>query len=196
MPFRHTVIVTTFLCLWCSRTNAAFAAAVDNSGWVVLNTCRLIASPWNDGDSFRVRWGGRDLSFRLYFVDCPETDARFPQRIAEQAAYFGIEARDALVTGFAASRFARSVLSQKFTVRTQWADALGSGHDRRFYATVQVGGRDLAEMLVVRGYARIHGVTPMGESGLTLESLERKESSARMARLGAWGYSSLQRHER
>ena len=133
----------------------------------------MVESPWNDGDSFRVRCGGREFVFRLYFVDCPETDARFPDRILEQAAYFGIEAHDAIAAGRAASRFTRSVLSQSFTVRTQWADALGSGRARRFYAQVEVGGRDLAEMLVVRGYARIHGTSPMDETGLVLESLTR-----------------------
>src|SRR5882724_6310266 len=54
---------------------------------------RLLENPSNDGDSFVVQAGKRQLHLRLYFVDCPEsvatTDAD-AKRVREQARYFGI----------------------------------------------------------------------------------------------------------
>jgi hypothetical protein len=33
---------------------------------------------------------GKQQVLRLYFVDAPESDASFPERITEQAAYFAV----------------------------------------------------------------------------------------------------------
>ena len=46
---------------------------------------------WNDGDSFHViLLDQKELIFRLYFVDAPEEERVYADRIVEQAAYFGI----------------------------------------------------------------------------------------------------------
>jgi hypothetical protein len=46
--------------------------------WIVLEDCRLIPNPANDGDSFHVSAGEKEYLFRLYLVDAPETDALAP----------------------------------------------------------------------------------------------------------------------
>src|SRR3954447_19104989 len=48
--------------------------------WIVLENCRLISNPANDGDSFHASAGAREYIFRLYLVDAPETDAMTPGR--------------------------------------------------------------------------------------------------------------------
>jgi endonuclease YncB( thermonuclease family) len=46
---------------------------------------------WDDGDSFYVILPDqKELIFRLYFVDTPEEERVYADRIAEQAAYFGV----------------------------------------------------------------------------------------------------------
>ena len=65
---------------------AAPARAV--TPWEKLDDCQLIANPANDGDSFHVRHRGQEYIFRLYYVDAAETENEFPERVAEQAAYF------------------------------------------------------------------------------------------------------------
>ena len=58
--------------------------------WTTLANCQLQPNPAHDGDSFHVRCNGREYIFRLYFVDALETDNSVPDRVAQQAAYFGI----------------------------------------------------------------------------------------------------------
>jgi len=72
-----------------------------------------------DGDSFRARVDGHDRVLRLYFVDAPESDTRFPQRNAEQAAYFGITSGESVEAGKAAKTYVRTLLAgKKLTVFT------------------------------------------------------------------------------
>jgi hypothetical protein len=53
-----------------------------------LDGCRLIPNNWNDGDSFHVRIAdGREIVARLYFIDAPEAETAYRDRIAEQAQY-------------------------------------------------------------------------------------------------------------
>jgi len=55
---------------------------------------------WNDGDSFHVVLPDRkEVIFRLYFVDAPEEERVYADRIAEQAAYFGITPDAAIQIG-------------------------------------------------------------------------------------------------
>jgi len=49
-------------------------------------------------------------SIRLYFVDTPESDSRFPERNAEQAAYFGITPEQSVQAGKEAREFVRKTL--------------------------------------------------------------------------------------
>lgn len=63
----------------------ALVVVANAAEWQKLENCQLVADEYGDGDSFHVRQGDKDFIFRLYFVDCPETDNRFPERVEEQA---------------------------------------------------------------------------------------------------------------
>ena len=52
-----------------------------------------------------MRVGEEEHVFRLYFVDAPESDNRFPERNAEQAAYFGITPEQSVEAGREAKDF-------------------------------------------------------------------------------------------
>jgi endonuclease YncB( thermonuclease family) len=160
--------------------------------WEKLDGCELIASKWNDGDSFHVRHRGREHVFRLYFVDAPEAEGSFPKRVAQQAAYFGITSKAAQELGSEAAEFSRRRLQQRqFTVWTRWRDALGRGRTPRYYAIVEVSAEDLGQQLVANGLARIYGTRvplPDGRDSRNYRAaLKRLESEARRRRLGGWG---------
>jgi len=157
--------------------------------WQTLEKCRLISSAGNDGDSFHVRYNGREYVFRLYFVDAPETDLEYPVRVEAQAAYFDITVRQALNIAADAARFTRNALSRPFTITTRWQDALGSTPLGRQYGMVTVDGRDLAELLVENGLARIHGINVAGIGAEKVAKLKALEAEAKKARRGAWRYS-------
>src|SRR4029077_9800421 len=78
------------------------SARDQSKDWIVLKDCRLITNPANDGDSFHVSVGAKEYLFRLYLVDAPETDARNPGRLIEQAKYFSITVPQAIEVGQAA----------------------------------------------------------------------------------------------
>jgi endonuclease YncB( thermonuclease family) len=73
--------------------------------WETLNGCRLATNAPVDGDSFHAVHEGRAYIFRLYFVDAPETDSAFTDRLQDQAAYFGIAPADIPRAGKAAAAF-------------------------------------------------------------------------------------------
>jgi endonuclease YncB( thermonuclease family) len=168
-------------------------ARTPNRDWQTLDNCRLLDNPSNDGDSFHVQHNGQEFIFRLYFVDAPETDADFPDRVAEQAAYFGISDKRAQNTGQLAARFSARALTGRFTVLTRWDNALGRSKLPRHYAILLVNGRSLAELLVENGLARIHGQNvelPDGtKPARTEQKLETLERRAKSQQLGAWSYT-------
>jgi competence ComEA-like helix-hairpin-helix protein len=161
------------------------------SPWVLLQNCHYLAKRANDGDSFHVSVNGKEYIFRLYFVDAPETDSQFRDRIEEQAKYFGITVYQAVTLGGLAKAYTREKLSSAFEIRTCWEDAMGRSRLARFYAIVQTATGDLGEQLVGNGLAGIHGVQASPE-GLTsarqewqkLTVLERK---AKREKVGGWG---------
>lgn len=164
-------------------------------GWSRLEGCVLLPNPWNDGDSFHVRYGGKEYLFRLYFVDTPESENSLPERLAEQARYFGTSPKEVMTLGKEAAGFTRNELSkQPFTIHTRWHDALGRSRLQRFYALVETNGKDLNELLVARGYARIYGSRVPLPDGRTsqqyLASLRRIETQAKRERRGGWGIAS------
>jgi len=118
---------------------------------------------WNDGDSFHVILPDRkEVIFRLYFVDTPEEERVYADRIAEQAAYFGITPDAAIQIGHDASEFTKHALAKPFTIQTRWRLALGRSMLPRYYAI----GRD---------------------SRTYLARLAELETQAKAARRGAWG---------
>jgi endonuclease YncB( thermonuclease family) len=94
-------------------------------------------------------------TFRLYFVDTTESRSR-GKRSDEQAAYFGLTRAQAIELGRQAKIFTASALAQPFTIYTRWRKVFGP---TRYYAIVVTpGGRDLNELLVSSGLARIIAV--------------------------------------
>jgi endonuclease YncB( thermonuclease family) len=148
---------------------------------------------WNDGDSFHVILPDRkEVIFRLYFVDTPEEERVYADRIAEQAAYFGITPDTATQIGREASEFTKQALAKPFTIYTRWRRALGRSAIWRYYAiVVTADGRDLNELLVSAGLARIYGTrTPLPDgrdSRTYLAHLHELENESRAAKRGAWG---------
>ena len=159
--------------------------------WVTLRDCHYVANDANDGDSFHVRSGNKKYLFRLYFVDAPETELEFGDRVNEQMKYFGTTTPQTFQIGEAAKNFVRAKLSHPFIVRTCMQDALGRSKMERFYAFVEVDHRDLGEELVANGLARLHGVDsrPPGMNSVEIEwrKLEQLERVARQQKVGAWG---------
>ena len=158
-----------------------------------LNGCVYKSQRWNDGDSFHVVLPDqKEVIFRLYFVDTPEEERVYADRIAEQAAYFGISADAALEVGKEASEFTKRTLEKPFTTYTRWRRALGRSAIWRYYAiVVTADGHDLNELLVSAGLARIYGTrTPLPDgrdSRTYLAHLHELENEARAAKRGAWG---------
>lgn len=165
--------------------------------------CTLVADKGNDGDSFRVKLpDGRTEIIRLYFADCPESAFKNygsgqnnHARIGEQAAAMGgITPQQAVETGIKAREFALSHLGKApFTLHTEWDSPF---NDKRFhgYIVVSYNGkpRFLHELLVEKGYARIHTKgaplpdgTPERKQETRLLDLQR---AAKSREAGAWGF--------
>src|SRR5205814_10039808 len=112
----------------------------------------------------------------------------------EQAAYFGISPDAALEVGHKASEFTKRALAKPFTTYTRWRRALGRSSIWRYYAiVVTADGRDLNELLVSNGLARIYGTRTAMRDGRDsrtyLAHLRELETQAKAARRGAWGKS-------
>src|SRR5207247_7595574 len=168
--------------------------ARESKDWIILENCRLISNPANDGDSFHASAGAREYIFRLYMVDAPETDEMNPARLVEQAKYFAITVPQAIEVGQAAKEFMREKLSEPFTVFTRMSDAMGQSRLERFYAYVQTKDGDLGEQLVRNGLARNYGfkAPPPGlkSSRLEIEKLQQFENEAKQEKIGGWGIAA------
>jgi len=158
-----------------------------------IDACIYKPQRWNDGDSFHVILPDqKQLIFRLYFVDAPEEERAYADRIVEQAAYFGISTDAAVEVGREASEFTKETLAKPFTIYTRWRRALGRSALWRYYAIVITAeGKDLNELLVSAGLARIYGTrTPLPDgrdSREYLAHMHELESEAKAAKRGAWG---------
>jgi DNA uptake protein ComE-like DNA-binding protein len=189
---RHAIALTAAAVLFTAIVRAD--GRDGSKEWIVLQNCRLIANPANDGDSFHVSADVREYIFRLYMVDAPETDAMTPARLIAQAKYFSISVPQAIEVGLAAKEFTREKLSQPFTVFTRMSDAMGHSRLERFYAFVETKDGDLGEQLFRNGLARSYGfkaVPPgLGSSRLELEKLRQFEGEAEKERIGGWGINA------
>jgi len=192
--FRCAVGMIASAVLWIGAVD--LCARDGSKDWIVLNNCRLIANPANDGDSFHVSAGAKEYIFRLYFVDAPETDEMTPRRLVEQAKYFSITVPQAIETGRAAKEFTRHKLSEPFNVVTRMSDAMGQSRLERFYAFVKTKEGDLGEQLVRNGLARVYGfkAVPPGLKSVReeLAKLQQLENQARQEKIGAWGINTSQ----
>ena len=184
--------LTAVAVLWA--TTVAVDAREGSKDWIVLENCRLIVNPANDGDSFHVSVGEKEYLFRLYSVDAAETDAVNPARLVEQAKYFAITVPQAIEVGQAAKEFTREKLSEPFTIFTRMSDAMGRSKLERFYAFVQTKEGDLGEQLVRNGLARNYGfkAVPPGlkSSRQEVEKLQQFEDEAKREKIGGWGVNA------
>lgn len=175
---------------------AFHATAADRKEWEQHADCRYIEKKYNDGDSFGVSCGAREMILRFYYVDAPEANLSNPSRVAEQAAYFGVTNSDVLSTGEAATRRVRQLLQEPFSVSTRWSVAGGRSKELRYYGLVEVGGKRLVELLVSEGLARTKGVVvklPSGQKATDyLSKLRGLEREAKNQRKGIWAYSKSQ----
>ena len=173
---------------------------VTSSKFDVLEDCELIHHRHNDGDSFHVKYGGKQTEFRLYFVDTPESKYKEyrdgnnnGKRIQEQGNYYGgLDRKSTTAVGTAAKKFVLDLLGkQSFRVVTQWENVYGP--DRKYaFIIVKWEGKDvyLHELLIAKGLARIH-TKPMTLPDNTSSSRQRNklreiEKEAKKIKRGAW----------
>jgi endonuclease YncB( thermonuclease family) len=164
--------------------------------WQQIENCRWKIDRWNDGDSFHVVTGdeAREIVARLYFVDAPEAETAYRDRLDEQAAYFGITRDQAVTIAHEAAAFTEKQLAAPFTVWTRWRTALGRSALGRVYCIVlDSTGTDLNESLVHNGLARIYGTRTAlydgRDSRAYLARLAELEAEAKGERKGAWGFA-------
>lgn len=175
-----------------------------------FGNCRLVPTPWADGDSFLVRFpDGTERTVRLYGADCIEwhvSDTTDERRLRAQRRYFGITraAADAAANIALAKDFGRlaaeetaRALARPFTVHTAFSDARGDGRYPRVYAFITTsGGGDLATHLVENGLARAFGVyraTPDNRSAAEYRaSLADIELRAAKLGRGVWAKTNWQ----
>lgn len=172
-------------------------------GYDKFTGARLIDDEGNDGDSFQVNLGDRQILLRLYFVDAPEKylSDRFEnqqRRVAEQAREMGgVSSEQIVEVGKAAKLYMeRELKGKSFTVYTYWEEVYDGD---RYYGFVELeDGSYFGTRLVENGLARIHTKgpgskekpvpTPRGDSFHDhrdrLFALERK---AQKSDRGAWG---------
>jgi len=179
-----------------------FACEGQGAELVRLDGVSLVQARWNDGDSFDVMHAGKELKIRLYYVDCPETQAKSPtdaRRVREQTRYFGMPSHSRPVHyGGEASAFTRERLREPFVVHTAYATAPGRSSKKRCYAFVTTAdGEDLAHLLVKQGYARGHGVRRAMPGGMARDEAEARlsdiEVTAMLDRRGIWSETDSQR---
>jgi endonuclease YncB( thermonuclease family) len=148
---------------------------------------RLLTDEYFDGDSFHVRGAGRQKIFRLYAVDAPELDKKFPQRIKDQCRHFKVTQKALFEGAQQAKDLAASLMAQPFTVETKWVDARGDSGQPRYFAKITLAdGSDLGVRLVEAGLARCFGMRE-GMTATYLSRLDRAQESARAQRRGLWG---------
>lgn len=164
--------------------------------WETWKGCSYLPNDYNDGDSFHIRHDGQEYIVRLYFVDAPETDLSFPDRVAEQAQHHGKTEEETMHVGKYAGAVTAQVLSRPFKVLTRRQDARGRSALPRFYAFVTTSdGEDLGELLVENGLARSFGTAanaPGKESTAGMRArYDALEQSARKKQLGIYSPSPL-----
>lgn len=190
---RRRLLILLIAVLWLGASFNGLTKAPSAKPWDTLKNVTYKPQRWDDGDSFHVMLeDGNELILRLYFVDTPEEEKVYADRIRDQAAYFGISEEAVMALGHKASAFTKDILSKPFTVQTRWHKALGrSKHDRWYCQIVTADGKDLAQELVRNGFARIYGtrtILPDNRDSKTyIAELKVIEEEAKAAKRGGWG---------
>ncbi len=165
--------------------------------FVSFPSAEFIESRTNEPDGFRVKIGNEEIVFVLYFVDALEASWTHPQRVAEQARWFGNIQNQAVVDGgVMAMNYVAGLLKTKpFTVLTRWERVPNSA---RYYALVSLEAEPgvrtyLADLLMRKGFARVGGITtflpaddPRGMEDYLVQ-LTRDAKQARTQKQGIWG---------
>lgn len=176
------------------QAGAGLAAGKAGNKWQTLHDCLYQGRAANDGDSFGLECGRGIYVLRLYFVDAPETNLNYGERVRQQAVHFGTTLDETLKAGYRASELVQGVLRGPFTVFTKYASAPGRSREPRYYGLVVVDGRYLHEVLLAEGLARLKGVSTTLPDGTKSRDYRKRlqalEKQARIARKGAWAKSS------
>jgi hypothetical protein len=131
---------------------------------------------------------GHGIHYPHLFVDAPETDLGYRDRVETQAGYFGITPEHAVEAGNMASEFVLTKLKEKgFTITSRWQHVFSGYYPDRIYGFVTVGDRGLGELLVENGLGRIHGQKVWGLTEPVRERLAEREEEAKAEERGAWG---------
>ena len=93
----------------------------------------------------------------------------------------------ALEIGRKAEKFTADAFAKPFNITTRWQNALGESKLGREYGIVTVSGKDLGELLVANGLARIHGANVGGIGKDHVDRLHKLEDHAMAMHIGAWG---------
>ena len=104
----QTTTIVLLLCLAFGQVGAA-----ERREWVTLTNCQYVAAKYNDGDSFRARCGTKEFIVRLYFVDAPEADLRYPERTREQSEHFGVTLDETMKAGVKAKDSAKAAATAR-----------------------------------------------------------------------------------
>lgn len=167
----------------------------------VFPKARFIESRTNEADTLRIKVSDTEEEqvFVLYFVDALDASWTHPQRVQEQARYFGVSGEKVVSEGQKATQYVTQLLKDRpFSVMTRWEQV---PERSRFYALVLVEHQPgswvyLADLLVQQGFARVAGVTTslpsdtrsLNDYALELQAL-RKQAEQRKA--GIWAASKL-----
>ena len=176
---------------------AASANAAEEKRWHTLSGCRYVAAEGNDGDNFLVQCDRQKFHVRLYFVDAPETDATFPERVRQQYEYFGVTLDELTRAGAKARDYVRGVLGPRvFVVHTRYTFAQGRSKNPRYYGLVEFDGTYLHQALLAEGLARNKGarIALAGQNARQhAQALQSLEDRARLERRGVWANHSVTR---
>lgn len=163
--------------------------------FLIFPRATLVESRANEADTLRVRIGNEEHIFVLYFVDALEASMNHPQRVADQARYFGRTTDQVITTtGAEAAAYVTELLKTRpFDVITRWERVPNT---MRYYALIRFLREDgnwvyLTDLLLRKGYARLDGVETQlpGDTRdlptyiAELMSLSRK---AREGKQGVW----------
>ena len=167
----------------------------------IFPRARLIESRANEADTLRIKVSDTEDEhiFVLYYVDALDASLTHPQRVQDQARYFGVSSQRIIEEGQRAVQYVTQLLKDHpFTVMTRWEEVPGLS---RYYALILVEVRPgkkvyLADLLVQNGYARVAGVTSslpgdarsINDYALELQVLRRL---AQQSKAGIWAASKL-----